>query len=191
MEQEHRLFYNFQTHRSPHLTTLQLSDTQICGILPKRVFHLSNLESLDLSENPQLTVRFPTTKWNSSASLMELHLSHVNFTGRIPESFSHLTSLHKLYLDNNHLEGPNSQFLRFEKLRYLSLRNNNFDGRLECLSFNRSWTQFVMLDFRSNSIQRKWTAKPKMAHLVIKPLEWDYTFLDILPSFTDNVKLEQ
>ncbi|KAH0780482.1 hypothetical protein KY290_000080 [Solanum tuberosum] len=162
---------------SSHLTTLQLSNTQLRGVLPVRVFHLSDLEFLDLSSNLQLTVRLPTTKWNSSASLMKLHLGYVNFTGRMPESFSHLTALHELdmgstnlsgpilkplwnltnieslALDDNHLEGPISQFSIFEKLKYLSLRNNNFDGRLEFLSFNRSWTQLIeMLDFSSNSL---------------------------------------
>ncbi|KAG5628563.1 hypothetical protein H5410_000280 [Solanum commersonii] len=48
-----------------------------------------------------------------------------------------------------------------------------------------------MLDFRSNSIQHKWTAKPRTALLVIKPLEWDYTFLDILPSFLDRYHKRQ
>ncbi|KAK4736408.1 hypothetical protein R3W88_000105 [Solanum pinnatisectum] len=156
---------------SSYLTTLGLLYTNLRGELPERVFHLSDLESLDLSNNPQLTVRFPTTKWNSSASLMQLYLYGVNFTGRIPESFSHLTSLHELdmshsnlsgpipkplwnltnieslFLDDNHLEGPISQFSRFGKLRYLSLRNNNLDGRLEFLSSNN---RLELLDFSSN-----------------------------------------
>ncbi|XP_049407420.1 receptor-like protein Cf-9 [Solanum stenotomum] len=159
---------------SSYLTNLRLSDTQIYGILPESVFHLSNLESLDLSFNPQLTVRFPTTKWNSSTSLMELYLSNVNATGRIPESFGHLTSLRTLRilscnlsgsipkplwnitnievldLDDNHLVGPISDLFRFGKLRSLSLRNNNFDVQLEFLSFNRIWTQLEFLDFSSN-----------------------------------------
>ncbi|KAK6802349.1 hypothetical protein RDI58_000129 [Solanum bulbocastanum] len=159
---------------SSHLTTIQLSDTELRGILPVRVFHLSNLESLDLLYNPQLTVRFPTTKWNSSASLMKLYIYDVNFTGRIPESFSHLTGLHELdmgysnlagpipkplwnlthvewlSLSDNHLEGPISQFSRFAKLRVLYLGYNNFDGRLEFLSFNRNWTKLRVLDFSSN-----------------------------------------
>ncbi|KAK6802348.1 hypothetical protein RDI58_000128 [Solanum bulbocastanum] len=164
----------FSLNFSSHLTTLWLADTQLRGILPERAFHLSNLESLDLSYNPQLTVRFPTTKWSSSASLMKLYLYDVNFTGRIPESFSLLTSLHELdmgysnlagpipkplwnlthieslFLNNNHLEGPISQFSIFEKLKELSLGNNNFDGQLEFLSFNISWTQPELLDFSSN-----------------------------------------
>ncbi|KAG5628850.1 hypothetical protein H5410_000567 [Solanum commersonii] len=160
---------------SSYLTNLQLSDTQIYGILPESVFHLCNLEFPDLRDNPQLTVRFPTTKWNSSASLMVLYLSSVNATGRIPESFGHLTSLHTLILascnlsgsipkplwnltniedldlDDNHLEGPISEFFSFGKLRSLSLGNNSFDGQLEFLSFSR-WTQLGLLDFSSNSL---------------------------------------
>ncbi|KAH0780478.1 hypothetical protein KY290_000076 [Solanum tuberosum] len=162
----------FPSNFSFHLTTLRLQSTQLHGVLPERVFHLSDLESLQLSYNPQLAVR-SMTKWNSSASLMRLFLPGVNFTGTIPESFSHLTSLlildmsssnllgpilwnltniENLYLGNNHLKGPISQFSRFGNLRYLSLRNNNFDGRLEYLSFNRSWTQLEYLDFSSNSL---------------------------------------
>ncbi|XP_055819082.1 receptor-like protein 9DC3 [Solanum dulcamara] len=159
---------------SSYLTSLRLRSTQLRGVLPERVFHLSDLESLYLSYNPNLTVGFPTTKWNSSASLMKLYLSGVNFTGRIPESFSHLTSLHELdmsysnlsgpilkplwnltnieflSLADNHLEGPISQFSRFGKLRGLSLGNNNFDGQLEFLSFNRNWTQLEELEISSN-----------------------------------------
>ncbi|KAH0724459.1 hypothetical protein KY285_000285 [Solanum tuberosum] len=159
---------------SSYLTTLHLADTQLYGILPERVFHLSNLQSLYLLFNPQLNVKFPTTKWNSSASLMELYLDSVNATGRMPESFGHLTSLctltiiscnlsgfipkplwnltniEDLDLVGNHLEGPISHFLSFGKLRSLSLKNNNFNGKLEFLSFNRSLTQLETLDFSSN-----------------------------------------
>ncbi|TMW83583.1 hypothetical protein EJD97_001272, partial [Solanum chilense] len=160
---------------SSHLTTLFLKNTQLYGVLPERVFHLSNLESLDLSFNPQLTVRFPTSKWNSSASLMKLALNGVNAFGTIPESFGHLTSLRnlriascnlsgsipkplwnltnieELNLGDNHLEGPISNFFRFGKLMSLLLANNNFDGQLEFLSFIR-WTQLVELDISFNSL---------------------------------------
>nr|AMN14930.1 Cf-19 [Solanum lycopersicum] len=159
---------------SSHLTNLRLPYTELRGVLPERVFHLSDLEFLHLSCNPQLTVRFPTTKWNSSASLMKLYVDSVNIADRIPESFSHLTSLHELdmgytnlsgpipkplwnltnieslFLDDNHLEGPIPQLPRFEKLKNLSLGYNNLHGGLEFLSFNRSWTQLKILYFSSN-----------------------------------------
>ncbi|XP_016475135.1 receptor-like protein 9DC3 [Nicotiana tabacum] len=157
---------------SSYLTTLQLPNTQLHGTLPDRVFHLSNLGFLDLSNNSQLNVRFPMSKWNSSTSLTKLYLYSVNFTGNIPESFSYLTSLNELemdscnlsgpipkpiwnltrieavYLSNNQLEGPISQFFRFGNLKILWLRNNNFNGRLECLN----GTQLRYFDFSSNSL---------------------------------------
>ncbi|WMV06788.1 hypothetical protein MTR67_000173 [Solanum verrucosum] len=145
---------------SSHLTTLELSDTHLRGILPDRVFHLSNLKTLDLLDNPKLTVRFPSTNWNSSASLMYLYLNSVNITGRIPESFSHLTALHELDMGNsnlagpipkplwnlthveilslsdNYLEGPISQFSSFGKLRVLYLGNNNLNGTIPSWIFS-------------------------------------------------------
>lgn len=47
----------FSLNFSSYLTTLRLSDTQLRGILPESVFHLSNLKTLDLSFNSQLTIR--------------------------------------------------------------------------------------------------------------------------------------
>ncbi|KAK6802417.1 hypothetical protein RDI58_000197 [Solanum bulbocastanum] len=138
---------------SSYLTNLELAYTELRGVLPERVFHLSNLESLDLSENPQLTVRIPTTKWNSSASLMRLFLYSVNISGRIPESCSHLTSLHELDMGYCNLSGPIPKPLwNLTQIEGLFLGYNNFDGRLEFLSFNRSWRQLEILDFSSNSL---------------------------------------
>ncbi|XP_059278725.1 receptor-like protein 9DC3 [Lycium ferocissimum] len=138
---------------SSFLTTLRLWDTQLFGILPERVFHLSSLESLDLSSNPLLTVGFPTTKWNSSASLMELGLSGVNFTGRIPESFSYLTSLQMLSMSSSNLTGPFPKPIwNLTNIQWLDLRGNNLNGQIECLSCNQSWTQLKYLDFSSNSL---------------------------------------
>ncbi|KAK4736493.1 hypothetical protein R3W88_000190 [Solanum pinnatisectum] len=135
---------------SSYLTNLYLRYTELRGVLPERVFHLSDLESLDLSRNPQLTVRFPTTKWNSSASLMKLFLYRVNITGRIPESFSHLTSLHELNMRYCNLSGPIPKPLWNSRDLYLG--DNSFDGRLEFLSFNISWRQLYSLDFSFNSL---------------------------------------
>ncbi|PHT73917.1 hypothetical protein T459_21194 [Capsicum annuum] len=138
---------------SSYLTTLRLQDIQLCGVLPESVFHLSNLEYLSLSDNPQLTVRFPMSIWNSSASLVKLYLSGVNFTGRIPESFSHLTSLTYLDLSSANLSGPIPKPLwNLTNIELLYLDNNNFDGQLEGLSFNRSWTQLESLDISFNSL---------------------------------------
>ncbi|XP_059294906.1 receptor-like protein Cf-9 isoform X1 [Lycium ferocissimum] len=138
---------------SSFLTTLCLSDTQLFGILPERVFHLSNLEYLDLSPNPQLTVWFPTTKWNSSISLMYLYLGEVNFTGEIPDSFSYLTSLQRLIMISSNLTGPFPKPIwNLTSIKWLYLGGNNLNGQIECLSCNQSWTQLTHLDFSSNSL---------------------------------------
>ncbi|KAL3347291.1 hypothetical protein AABB24_021126 [Solanum stoloniferum] len=138
---------------SSYLTNLELAYTELRGVLPERVFHLSDLESLDLTNNSRLTVRFPTTKWNSSASLMKLSLYRVNITGRIPESFSHLTSLHELDMGYCNLSGPIPKPIwNLTQIERLLLGYNNFDGRLEFPSFNISWRQLYYLDFSSNSL---------------------------------------
>ncbi|KAH0728897.1 hypothetical protein KY289_000085 [Solanum tuberosum] len=138
---------------SSHLTTLRLPSTQLRGVLPQRVFHLSDLESLRLSYNPQLTVRFPATKWNSSASLMKLYLRGLNITSSIPESFSHLTSLLELDMAYSNLSGPIPKPLwNLTNIEFLYLENNHLDGQLESLFFNRSWMHLERLDFSFNSL---------------------------------------
>nr|AAV41387.1 Hcr9-Avr4-chl1 [Solanum chilense] len=163
---------------SSHLTNLWLPYTELRGILPERVFHLSDLEFLDLSSNPQLTVRFPTTKWNSSASLMKLYVDSVNIADRIPESFSHLTSLHELYmgytnlsgpipkplwnltnivfldLNNNHLEGPiPSNVSGLRNLQILWLSSNNLNGSIPSWIF--SLPSLIGLDLSNNTFSGK------------------------------------
>ncbi|KAH0724221.1 hypothetical protein KY285_000082 [Solanum tuberosum] len=137
---------------SSHLTTLRLPSTQLRGVLPQRVFHLSDLESLRLSYNPQLTVRFPTTKWNSSASLMHLYLRGVNFTGRIPESFSHLTSLLELDMGDSNLSGPiPKSLLNQQSLQLLVLSYNNINGQIASSICNLK--TLILLNLRSNNLE--------------------------------------
>ncbi|KAH0780546.1 hypothetical protein KY290_000144 [Solanum tuberosum] len=175
---------------SSYLTTLRLPYTELHGVLPEIVFHLSDLEFLDLSGNPQLTVRFPTTKWNSSASLMKLYLSRVNFTGSIPESFSHLTSLHELNMSDSNLSGPIPKPLwNLTNIESLLLSHNHLEGLIFQFSiFEKLKKFFIQFPNWYNSIQHKWTVKPTNTPLVIKQLEWDYTYLDILPSFTESLE---
>nr|XP_016448748.1 PREDICTED: receptor-like protein 12 isoform X2 [Nicotiana tabacum] len=57
---------------SYHITTLTLAYTGLHGALPESIYHLPNLEILDLDSNFQLSGYFPKTKWNSSASLKSI-----------------------------------------------------------------------------------------------------------------------
>ncbi|KAM3289247.1 receptor-like protein Cf-9 [Capsicum chacoense] len=161
---------------SSHLTTLRLRSTGLYGIIPESIFHLPNLETLDLSHNDQLSGSFPKTKWNSSASLILLDLKEVNFSGNflleslgylnslrslslsncnlrgpIPESLSNLTLLVSLQLAGNTLNGaiPSGMFSQLPLLRYLHLSDNHFSGLLEDFNSN----SLVSIDLSNNQLQ--------------------------------------
>ncbi|PHT32616.1 hypothetical protein CQW23_28953 [Capsicum baccatum] len=92
---------------SSHLTTLTLKETGLYGIIPESIFHLPNLERLELQFNDQLSGCFPKAKWNSSASLKVLDLNEVNLSGNfLPESLGYITSLQYLALAYCSLKGP-------------------------------------------------------------------------------------
>ncbi|XP_059283271.1 receptor-like protein 9DC3 [Lycium ferocissimum] len=144
---------------SSYLTTLRLQDTQVHGILPERVFHLQNMSFLDLSQNYQLLVRFPMTKWNGSATLKKLYLQGVNVT-KVPEPIStffgpirlfnkNWTQLESLDLSSNSLTGPiPSDVSGFQSLKLLLLSSNNLNGTIP--SWISSLPSLSYLDLSNN-----------------------------------------
>ncbi|KAH0733771.1 hypothetical protein KY285_009478 [Solanum tuberosum] len=149
---------------SSHLTTLRLSETGLYGIIPESIFHLPNLETLHLSYNDHLSGYFPKTKWNSSASLLELDLHGVNFSDNLPESLGyHLTSLRSLFLQSCNLRGPIPESLsNLTRIEYLDLSYNSLNGTIPpgMLSLPSLNTIFLrnnhlsgpLEDFKSNSL---------------------------------------
>ncbi|KAF3655797.1 putative cytochrome 82C2-like [Capsicum annuum] len=74
---------------------------------------------------------FPKTKWNSSASIMELELPGVNFSSNLPESIGCLTSLVYLSLGYCNLSGPIPKSLwDLTHVEYLNLGNNHLEGSI-------------------------------------------------------------
>ncbi|PHT49253.1 hypothetical protein CQW23_13461 [Capsicum baccatum] len=103
---------------SSYLTSLWLRRTKLHGVLPERVFHLSNLEILHLSDN--------------------------SLTGPIPSSLSGLQNLYYLYLSSNNLNGTiPSLIFSLPSLFALDLNNNSFSGKIQEL--NNSLVQFLIL----------------------------------------------
>ncbi|MCE3051050.1 hypothetical protein HAX54_048809 [Datura stramonium] len=115
---------------SSHLTTLSLGMTGLYGIIPVSIFHLPNLQVLELYNNHQLSGYFPKTKWNSSASLIKLDLSFVTFSSDfLLESLGYLTSLQSLELHSCNLWGPIPESLwDLTRIETLDLRDNHLEG---------------------------------------------------------------
>ncbi|PHT24901.1 hypothetical protein CQW23_35441 [Capsicum baccatum] len=88
-----------------YLTTLRLPHTVLHGVLPERVFHLSNLEYLYLPYN--------------------------SLTGPIPSNVGGLQNLRYLYLTSNYLNGTiPSWIFSLTSLSGLDLSNNSFSGKI-------------------------------------------------------------
>ncbi|KAH0733739.1 hypothetical protein KY285_009446 [Solanum tuberosum] len=148
---------------SSHLTTLRMGNTGLYGIIPESIFHLPNLETLVLQNNNQLSGHFPKTKWNSSASLIELDLSGVNFSDNLPESIGYLTSVHSLSLKNCNLRGPIPEsLLNLTCIEDLDLQYNSLNGTIPSGMFSLPSLSRLVLsnnhfsgqfdDFNSNSL---------------------------------------
>ncbi|WMV56486.1 hypothetical protein MTR67_049871 [Solanum verrucosum] len=137
---------------SSHLTTLRLEGTGLKGIIPESIFHLSNLQVLDLDGNNELSGNFPKTKWNSSSSLVELYLGKVNFYGNLlPESLGYLTSLQLLVLGSCNLSGPIPTSLwNLTHIEYLILENNHLEGSLPL--FSSGLQNLFQLSLSNNSL---------------------------------------
>lgn len=79
--------------------------TGVHGVLPQEVFHLPNLELLDLSYG-NLTARLPKVKWGSSDSLKHHNLKDLKLVDGIPDSVVFLESLTTLAHSNCDLSEP-------------------------------------------------------------------------------------
>ncbi|KAL3530205.1 hypothetical protein ACH5RR_009527 [Cinchona calisaya] len=167
---------NFPMNLSSSLTYLDLSGTNIHGMLPNDVFQRPKMRVLALGANSYLTGSLPKFNCsNKSPLLQQLDLSLTNFTGEIPESIgclksinflnflscqlsghlpsnlSKLVQLKALDLSDNKLEGQiQDSFTNLQHLTYLSLSYNHFDGFFPPSIANL--TELKWLDLESNSM---------------------------------------
>ncbi|XP_050279364.1 receptor-like protein 7 [Quercus robur] len=147
---------------SSSLTSLRLSECGLKGRFPDNIFHLPNLQLLDVSSNYNLTGSLPTYNW--STPLKSLSLSETGFSIDLPNLISNLKSLKELSLSNCNFIGSSnptfpsnhtqitsldlsynnfggqcpSSLLNNAGLTYLDLSHNNFTGQLPDLSTNRT-----------------------------------------------------
>ncbi|KAL4597673.1 hypothetical protein ACB092_11G005500 [Castanea dentata] len=158
---------------SSSLTSLRLSECGLKGRFPDNIFHLPNLQLLDVGYNDNLAGSLPTHNWSTPLkslglsntkfpidlpnlisnlkSLKELYLRNCNFTGSLNPTFlSNLTQITSLDLSYNYFGGQFPwSLLNNAGLTILDLSGNNFTGQLPNLSTN--WTQVSSSNSSSNS----------------------------------------
>ncbi|XP_021866986.1 leucine-rich repeat receptor protein kinase HPCA1 isoform X2 [Spinacia oleracea] len=107
-----------------------LPGTNLAGPLPEDILLLSELQTLDLSNNRGLTGPLPSNIGNLN-NLVNLVLVGCNFSGSIPESIGSLQTLTHLFLNMNHFSGniPHS-IGNLTNLIWLDLSENQLDGTL-------------------------------------------------------------
>uniref|UniRef100_A0A2N9EP42 Leucine-rich repeat-containing N-terminal plant-type domain-containing protein n=1 Tax=Fagus sylvatica TaxID=28930 RepID=A0A2N9EP42_FAGSY len=161
---------------SSSLTSLSLQYCGLKGRFPDNIFHLPNLQLLDVRYNYNLTGSLPNYNWSSPLkslrlsktefpinlpnlisnlkSLKELYLRGCNFIGSYPTLLPNLTQITSLDLSQNNFGGQIPwSLLNFERLTYLDLSYNNFIGQLPDPSSNKSSNcQLESLDLRYNSL---------------------------------------
>ncbi|XP_004305667.1 PREDICTED: receptor-like protein 12 [Fragaria vesca subsp. vesca] len=83
------------------LTSLRLQACNLEGNFPVGIFHLPNLQVLDLAYNNNLTGYFPEDL-NMSSPLKILNLPSTNFSGHLPDSIGNLRALNLLNISSCH-----------------------------------------------------------------------------------------
>ncbi|PHT99184.1 hypothetical protein BC332_31791 [Capsicum chinense] len=156
---------------SSYLTILRLPRTQLRGVLPERVFHLSNLKYLDLSSNSLTGPISSNVSGLQNLKYLDLLSNHLN--GTIPSWIFSLPSLIYLELTNNSFSGKIQEFksktlavvsvnqnqlqgpiprslLDKQDLQFLTLSQNNFSGQIPSAVCNLK--TLIMLDLGSNNL---------------------------------------
>ncbi|CAL9013559.1 unnamed protein product [Prunus brigantina] len=146
------------------LISLQLDDCGLNGEFPAGIFHLPNLEVLDVEDNSNLTGYFPN--FNRSNNLLKkLNVGDTNFSGKLPASMGNLRSLNFLDISLCHFYPlVPSSLGNLTQLNYLHMTlfndvpNNNSTGQLVS-EYSLSWiailTNLQSLSLGANKIRGK------------------------------------
>ncbi|KAD6454229.1 hypothetical protein R6Q59_016065 [Mikania micrantha] len=129
------------------LITIDLSDNRFHGPIPSSVFFLPNLQTLILGSNSFSGVISPAI--SNLKKIRTLDISHNLLSGSLPNSLSALTELTRLDLSFNKLTGSIPELPK--NLVQLALKGNSLSGYLQKQSFTWS-TQLEVIEISDNSL---------------------------------------
>ncbi|XP_074294393.1 leucine-rich repeat receptor protein kinase HPCA1-like [Silene latifolia] len=113
-----------------HISSITLSSVGVTGKLSGDLASLSDLETLDLSYNKELTGSLPSTIGKLS-KLTNLILLGCGFSGPIPDSIGSLSQLVYLSLNSNKFTGSVPASIgNLKKLYWLDLSDNQLSGSI-------------------------------------------------------------
>ncbi|KAM6552623.1 hypothetical protein CsatB_013385 [Cannabis sativa] len=116
--------------------------------MPYEITLLSNMISLDLSDNEMsLSLLYSTTTKlaQNMTKLEKLHLDYVDLSSPLPKSIANLSSLTSLSLSGCNL--LTSSVKNLSRLSFLDLGSNNFNGQLPSILFELPSLQYLDLGF--------------------------------------------
>uniref|UniRef100_A0A1D1ZHT7 Phytosulfokine receptor 1 n=1 Tax=Anthurium amnicola TaxID=1678845 RepID=A0A1D1ZHT7_9ARAE len=132
------------------LTTLNLSQNSLVGVVPVQLLQLRQLEVLDLSKN--FFFGAVSGDIGNLSALRHLDISFNSFSGPVPASLSSCSMLASLDLRGNSLSGGiPADLFRLRQLGVLYLSGNNFTGELSDGVGNLSALRHLEISFNNFS----------------------------------------
>ncbi|KAL5566030.1 hypothetical protein UlMin_029194 [Ulmus minor] len=141
------------------LTAINLTGCGLQGEFPIEVFHLPNLQYLNVRSNPNLTGILP--EFYSSSPLKSLRLGDTRFFGKLPISISNLKDLNELRVFGCHFSGLIPSSLgNLTQLMYLDLARNSFSGHVPSSLQNLAKLKYLQLkDNNFSNLTLSWIGK--------------------------------
>ena len=120
-------WHGVTTNSSGQVTSLDLSENNLHGVIPPEIGQLDHLTRLDLDRN-QLAGPIPT-EIGQLQNLTYLHLGYTGVTGGIPPEIGQLGNLSELRLYNNNLSGAiPPEIGQLQNLKVLNFNSNQLSG---------------------------------------------------------------
>ena len=169
------------------LKKLSLHNSELYGEFPVGVFHLPNLELLDLAYNPNLNGSLPEFQ---SSSLINLLLDQTGFYGTLPVSIGKLSSLNVLSIPDCHFLGYIPSSLgNLTQLTWIDLNNNKFRGDPSASLANLTQLSVLVVSYNEFTIENfSWVGK--LSSLVVLDISSINVGSDIPLSFANLTQLE-